>query len=73
MTDDEEDATLAKTLWSETIIDLLQIALDKEKPDDQVKEIAKECMQKGFKKDYLVEKITKELGNNAAFRLKQLI
>jgi len=73
MTNDDNDATLAKTLWSETIIDLLKIALEKDKSDDQVKEIAKECMQKGFKKDYLVQKITKELGNNAAFRLKQLI
>jgi hypothetical protein len=73
MTDDDSDATLAKTLWSETVIDLLRIALEREKSDDQVKELARECMQKGFKKDYLVQKITKELGNKAAFRLRQLI
>ena len=73
MTDDKNDETLAKTLWSETIIDLLVIALEKEKPDEQIKEIAQECMQKGFKKDYLVQKITKELGDKVAFRLKRLI
>jgi len=73
MTDDKRDETVAKTLWSETVIDLLSIALEREKSDEQVKELAQECMQKGFNKDYLVQKISKEIGNKAAFRLKQLI
>ena len=71
--DETEDSTIAKTIWSETVIELLCIALKKNKPDDQIKELVKECQQKGFKKDYLIDKVSKEIDMQYSSRLKQLM
>ena len=36
---DDDEKTLAKTLWSETIIDMLIATLKANKSDDQIKEL----------------------------------
>ena len=46
---DDNTKTIAKTLWSETLIDVLMVALEKNASDDKVKDILKELKQKQFK------------------------
>ena len=70
---DEDEKTLAKTLWSETIIDMLIATLKANKSDEQIKELLRECRQKGFKASYLTGKVRKELDETAAARLKRLM
>ena len=71
--DDEDDKTIAKTLWSDTLIDMLIASLKAGKSDDQIKGLLRECKQKGFEADYLTGKVTKEIDATAAMRIRRLI
>ena len=73
MTDAADDKTIAKTLWSDTLIDMLIASLKAEKSDDQIKGLLKECKEKGFKASYLTGKVRKELDERAAMRIKRLM
>ena len=73
MTDDGDDKTIAKTLWSDTLIDMLVASLKADKSDDQIKGLLKECKEKGFKASYLTGKVRKELDERAATRVKRLM
>lgn len=73
---DNEDATsvtIAKTLWSETLIELLIVSLQKDQTDAQITELLKELKQKKFKPDYIVNKVSKSLGEKEANRVKLLL
>ena len=69
----KDDETVAKTLWSETLIDALLFALEKKSPDDKVKELIKDIIAKGYKPDYILNKVTKEQGEVSARRVKMLL
>ena len=71
--DNEDDKTMAKTLWSDTLIDMLIASLKAGKSDDQIKGLLRECKQKGFEADYLTGKVTKEIDATAAMRIRRLI
>jgi len=68
-----ENTTTPKTLWSETIIELLCIALENNNPDKDIKELLRECRNKGFKSNYLINKVKKEVGEKAALRIKIML
>lgn len=74
MTEDDTDTTktTAKTLWSETILEILYETLRRNKPDKELLGVLKEVQQKGFKRDYIVEKVTKKVDDRAAMRIKML-
>ncbi len=71
--DDATQQTIAKTLWSETLIDLLIVSLEKNLSDEKVTELLKELRQKKFKRDYIISKIKKALGEKEANRVKLLL
>ena len=71
--DDATQKTIAKPLWSETLIDLLIISLEKNLSDEKVTELLKELKQKKFKRDYIIGKIKKALGEKEANRVKLLL
>jgi len=68
-----DDKTVAKTLWSETLIDMLIASLKANKSDEQIKGLLIECKQKGFKVSYLTGKVRKELDEAAVVRMKKLM
>lgn len=71
---DEEDdtsATTAKTLWTETILQVLYLALKYDKPDEDVIKILKQM--KGSKPDYIIKKVEQKLGDAAASRVNSLM
>ena len=70
---DGDDKTIAKTLWSDTLIDMLIASLKADKSDDQIKGLLKECKGKGFKASYLTGKVRKELDERAVTRIKRLM
>ena len=71
--DDTTQKTVAKTLWSETLIDLLVISLQNNQPDEKVIDLLKELKQKKFKRDYIISKTRKSLGDKEANRVKLLL
>jgi hypothetical protein len=71
--DDATSVTIAKTLWSETLIELLIVSLQKNQSDGKIVELLKELKQKKFKPDYIVRKVSKSLGESEASRVKQLL
>ena len=73
MTQDKDDKTVAKTLWSDTLIDILLIALKKNSTDEQLKEIIRDLKAKGYKNDYLVDKAGREIDENASRRIRLLV
>ena len=75
MTDDDDatQKTVAKTLWSETLIDLLIISLQNNQSDEKVTELLKELRQKKFKRDYIISKTERALGNREATRVRSLL
>jgi hypothetical protein len=72
MTENTGDKTIAKTLWSDTLIDILLVALRKNSTDEQLKDIIKELNTKGYKNNYLEDKVSREIDENAARRVRLL-
>ena len=75
MNDDETDTTktTAKTLWSETILEILYETLRRNKPDQELLGVLKEVQQKGFKRDYILEKVAKKVDERSATRVRHLL
>lgn len=73
MTDNTDDKTVAKTLWSDTLIDIFLIALKKNSTDEQMKEIIRDLNAKGYKNDYLVDKAGRDIDEIAARRVRLLV
>ena len=74
MTDEDMTSmTMLKTLWSETLIDILVVALEKKQPDQKIVEILKELRQKRFKASYITDKIRRSLNETEAQRVKKLM
>ena len=71
--DDTTQKTIAKTLWSETLIDLLVIALQNKQSDKKVTELLRELKQRNFKNDYIISKIGKTLGASEENRVRILL
>ncbi len=71
--EDDQSATIAKTLWSETLIELLIVSLQKGQSDAKIIELLKELKQKKFKPDYIVRKVTKSLGESEGDKVKLLL
>lgn len=70
--DSDTTKTTAKTLWTETVLEILYETLRRNRPDKDVAVALKEAQQKGFKKDYLMEKVAKKVDERAAQRVRQL-
>ena len=73
MFNDEDEKTIAKTLWSESLIDALLVGLKKKVPDAKLKDLIKDIIARGYKQDYIIQKVTKEMGAPVAMRVKQLM
>ena len=73
MSENTDDKTVAKTLWSDTLIDILLIALRKNSTDEQLKDIIRDLYAKGYKSDYLTDKAGREIDENAARRIRLLV
>lgn len=73
MSESSDDKTVAKTLWSDTLIDIFLIALRKNSTDEQLQDIIRELNAKGYKNDYLIDKAGREIDENTARRVRLLV
>lgn len=73
MTDEDTTKTTAKTLWTETILEILYESLRKDRPDKEIKGVLKEVRSKGFKRSYIIDKVKRKVDQKAAQRVKALL
>ncbi len=71
--DDLTQQTVAKTLWSETLIEMLIVALKKNQSDEKIIGLLKELHEKKFKDNYIVDKIDRAMGPDEARRVRSLL
>ncbi|HTT09228.1 MAG TPA: hypothetical protein VMH34_10620 [Gammaproteobacteria bacterium] len=64
--------TITKTLWSETIIEMLIDGLKRNAGDKEIRELIREIRNKGFKRRYVLAKVEKSVGTPAMERVRQL-
>lgn len=69
--EDNTSPTTAKTLWTETILEVLYLALEYERPDEDVKKILHQMQTS--KPAYIIRKVGDKLGPDAATRVKSLL
>jgi len=69
----DDDKTVSKTIWSETVIELLCLSLKKKRPDSEIIQLVKDCRKKGFKLHYLIGKVEKEVNHTEATRMRMLM
>ena len=65
--------TTAKTLWTETILEILYESLRRHKDDAQIGKVLAEVQAKGFKREYILEKVEKKVDTQAANRVRMLL
>lgn len=65
------DTTLPKTLWSETLFDLLFDAVRRKKSDAELKGILRDLKKRGYRADYVLSKIQRELGRDGVARVNK--
>lgn len=67
------DGTRTKTLWSETQLEMLHIALRGNRPEAEVVDIVRDLLGRGLPADYLVDKAKAVGGVIAGNRLRSLL
>lgn len=76
MHDDTTDSThntVQKTLWSDTLVELLLAALKKGSADPHIVNLLIEMKDRDFEAKYITGKIRKELDEQAVMRVKKLM
>ncbi len=75
-TDINEDALLKtdlRTLWSETLIELLHDAVREDWSDKAIQDIIKELYNKGYKTEQLMHMLDRKIGPEAANKLARFV
>ena len=67
-----DDLTRTITLWSETQLELLTAALEKNKSGAHIIGIVKDLISRGLPAKYLVDKARDKVGMQAASRLNRI-
>jgi hypothetical protein len=69
----KDEGTIAKTLWSETILEVLYESLKKNRSDAAIREILVEVRDKGFDSDYIIDRVNKKVGPTATTRVRRML
>ncbi len=72
-TEDKLKNTDLRSLWSETLVELMCEAVSEDWSEHAMGEIIKELYNKGYKTDQIIAMIDKRLGAEAAGRLAKFI
>jgi len=73
MTDEANQGTEVKTMWSESLLEGLYDALKKQKGDRVLVGIIRELKAKGYDSRYLIDKVSKKIGPKAGDRMRELL
>ncbi len=70
---DKPEMTEIKTMWSESLLESLYVALKKTKEDTVVKDVLTELKEKEYDNDYIINKVKRKVGPTAAQRVEALL
>ncbi len=73
MNDKSPEMTEVKTMWSESLLETLYIGLRKDKGDDIIQEVIVDLRAKKYDDKYIINKVTKRVGPEAAKRIESLL
>ncbi len=73
MNDDTTHSTVQKTLWSDTLVELLLAALKKGSADPHIVNLLIEMKDRNFEAKYITSKVRKEMDEQAVNRVKKLM
>ena len=73
MGDKSPEATEIKTMWSESLLETLYVALRKDKEDALIQEVIVDLRAKDYDDEYLINKVKKKVGPAAATRMEMLL
>ncbi len=62
-----------KTLWTQTLIEILYADLQRPKDPATIRETVAGLRAKGYKTYYLIQKVRKDVGDDAAYRLERIV
>jgi len=62
-----------RTLWSETLIELLHDAVEEDWSDKAIKDIISELYNKGYKTEQLMVMLDRKIGPEAATKLARFV
>lgn len=71
--DEDTTRTTVKTLWTETILEILYESLRKNSSDDKIREVLIEVRGKGYKPGDIVDRVRRKVDTSAAARVKTLM
>lgn len=73
MSDKSPEMTEIKTMWSESLLEALYVALRKDKEDKVVQEVIADLRAKEYDDEYIINKVKKKVGPTAAVRIEALL
>lgn len=72
-TEDKLQTTDLRTLWSETLVEMLCDAVKENWSDNAIEEIVKALFDKGMKTEQMIRILDRKLGPDAATRLARFV
>ena len=73
MSDKSSGKEEVQTMWSESLLEHLYLALKKDKEDAMILELIDELKAKDYDDDFLIKKVTMKVGATAASRMSNLL
>ncbi len=73
MSDKSSGKEEVQTMWSESLLEHLYLALKKDKEDAMILELIEELRAKDYDDEFLIKKVTMKVGATAASRMKNLL
>ena len=70
---EDKSETEIKTMWSESLLEGLYVALKKSKDDSVVKDLLNEIKEKDYDNNYIINKVKRKVGPTAAERVNALL
>jgi len=71
--DNSSTTTTARTIWSETLLEILYESLQHNKPDKLIREVLRDLRKQGMKPDTIIREVAKNVDEQAIVRVMGLL
>jgi len=71
--DNSSTTTTVRTLWSETLLEILYESLPQNKPDEPIREVLRDLRIQGMKPDAIIREVAKKADEQATVRVMGLL
>jgi len=71
--DNSSTTTTARTIWSETLLEILYESLQHKKSDESIREVLRDLRTQGMKPDTIIREVAKKVDEQAIVRVMGLL